>query len=87
MPNPYPEDELADALDLLNGAMSADDWQGHRRRGQQERVEGLLALFPGLSSTSLEDWASTSSSLPDHPETPQNKRSRDLVHEPLTGVR
>ncbi|MEV6285639.1 tetratricopeptide repeat protein [Kribbella sp. NPDC051770] len=43
IPNPYLAEELDEALALVAGVMTADDWQTHRRTGRSERVEDLLA--------------------------------------------
>jgi hypothetical protein len=51
LPNPHRDEELAEALDLIRGVMSAEDWETHRRQGRLERVEVLLARFPAVSST------------------------------------
>ncbi len=51
MPNPHRDEELAEALDLIGGVMSAEDWETHRRQGRLERVEDLLARFPGASAS------------------------------------
>ena len=45
MPNPYRDEELAEALELISGVMSVEDWETHRRRGRSERVEDLLTRF------------------------------------------
>lgn len=46
MPNPHLNEELKEALELIRGQMSREDWESHRRSGRQERVEDLLAQFP-----------------------------------------
>ncbi|MFC5262251.1 ATP-binding protein [Kribbella qitaiheensis] len=46
MPNPYLEEELGEALELIDGVMSREDWEKHRLQGRQELVEDLLAQFP-----------------------------------------
>jgi hypothetical protein len=46
MPNPYLEEELGEALGLIDGVMSREDWESHRLQGRQELVEDLLAQFP-----------------------------------------
>ncbi|TDD18980.1 tetratricopeptide repeat protein, partial [Kribbella turkmenica] len=51
MPNPHRDDELAEALELIDGALPVEDWETHRRQGRTERVEDLLARFPGGSAT------------------------------------
>jgi predicted ATPase len=51
MPNPHRDEELAEALDLIHGVMSAEDWEIHRRQGRLERVEDLLARFPGVPAS------------------------------------
>lgn len=48
LPNPHRDEELAEALDLIRGVMSAEDWETQRRQGRLERVEDLLARFPGV---------------------------------------
>jgi predicted ATPase/class 3 adenylate cyclase len=50
MPNPFLDEELEEALELVKGVMSRDDWDSHRRSGRQERVEDLLAQFPATGS-------------------------------------
>jgi len=47
MPNPYLEEELEEALELVSGVMSREEWETHRRSGRSERVEDLLTQFPG----------------------------------------
>ena len=51
MPNPYLNEELEEALELVSGLMSREDWEIHRRSGRVERVEDLLAQFPGAGPT------------------------------------
>jgi hypothetical protein len=46
MPNPYLNEELEEALELVSGLMSREDWESHRRSGREARVEDLLAQFP-----------------------------------------
>ena len=46
-PTRYQDEELEEALDLVGDAMSAEEWERHRRAGRQGRVEDLLARFPG----------------------------------------
>ncbi len=43
LPNPYQDEELAEALDLVADVMSPEEWDRHRRTGNGERVEDLLA--------------------------------------------
>jgi tetratricopeptide (TPR) repeat protein len=43
MPNPYRDEELEEALALVAGAISVEDWDRHRRIGQGTPVEDLLA--------------------------------------------
>jgi tetratricopeptide (TPR) repeat protein len=45
MPNPYLEEELEEALELVSGVMSREEWETHRLTGRTERVEDLLARF------------------------------------------
>ena len=42
MPNPYRDEELEEALALVDGVMSPEDWDHHRRLGHGHRVEDLL---------------------------------------------
>jgi predicted ATPase/class 3 adenylate cyclase len=49
IPNPYQEEELEEALGLVAGVMSAEDWQHHRRLGRGKPVEDLLAQLAGAS--------------------------------------
>ncbi|MFF0345130.1 ATP-binding protein [Kribbella sp. NPDC004875] len=42
IPNPYRDEELAEALELVGDALSRDDWDRHRQVGRTERVEDLL---------------------------------------------
>ena len=42
MPNPYLEEELAEALAVVGDAMSPAEWEEHRRAGRADRVEDLL---------------------------------------------
>jgi len=51
MPNPYLNEELEEALELVSGLMSREDWEIHRRSGRVERVEDLLAQFLGAGPT------------------------------------
>jgi predicted ATPase/class 3 adenylate cyclase len=46
MPNPYLEEELAEALELVGDALSREEWERHRREGRSERVEDLLSGLP-----------------------------------------
>ncbi|WP_406048268.1 ATP-binding protein [Kribbella sp. NBC_00889] len=41
--NPYLEEELEEAVALINGVMSRAKWEDHRRTGRSMRVEELLA--------------------------------------------
>jgi predicted ATPase/class 3 adenylate cyclase len=43
MPNPYRDEELEEALALVAGVMTPQDWDHHRRIGTGKRVEDLLA--------------------------------------------
>ncbi|MEU8226900.1 tetratricopeptide repeat protein [Kribbella sp. NPDC048915] len=43
IPNPYLEEELAEALDLVGDSLSHEAWFHHRQAGRTERVEDLLA--------------------------------------------
>jgi hypothetical protein len=47
MPNPHEEEELQEILDLVGGAVSADEWQQLSQAGRDQTVEGLLS---GLGS-------------------------------------
>jgi predicted ATPase/class 3 adenylate cyclase len=49
MPNPHRDEELAEALELIDGVMSPEDWEAHRCQGRSERVEDLLAKFPDVA--------------------------------------
>lgn len=40
--NPYADEELAEALELVGDALSRADWERHRLAGRTERVEDLL---------------------------------------------
>jgi predicted ATPase len=40
--NPYAEEELAEALELVGDTLSREDWERHRLAGRTERVEDLL---------------------------------------------
>jgi len=42
IPNPFHDEELEEALDLVADTMSAEDWNRHRRLGQGLRVEDVL---------------------------------------------
>jgi predicted ATPase/class 3 adenylate cyclase len=42
MPNPYVEEELAEALELVGGTLSREEWERHRRTGRNGRLEDLL---------------------------------------------
>ena len=46
MVNPYLEEELAEALELVGDALSREEWERHRRDGRSERVEDLLNRLP-----------------------------------------
>jgi predicted ATPase/class 3 adenylate cyclase len=50
MPNPYLDEELEEALELVGDTMSREDWESHRRQGRQERVEALLHRFLPVAS-------------------------------------
>ncbi|RZT28484.1 putative ATPase [Kribbella sp. VKM Ac-2569] len=43
IPNPYLDEELAEALELVGDTISREDWDRHRHTGRTERVEDLLA--------------------------------------------
>ncbi|MET9269030.1 adenylate/guanylate cyclase domain-containing protein [Kribbella sp. NPDC003557] len=43
IPNPYREEELAEALDLVGDTLPREDWDRHRQSGRTQRVEELLA--------------------------------------------
>jgi predicted ATPase len=45
MPNPYQEEEREEAWELVQGQISADDWERHCKLGQGETVEELLAAL------------------------------------------
>jgi predicted ATPase/class 3 adenylate cyclase len=47
MPNPFLHEELEEALELVSGVMSREEWETHRRSGRSQRVEDLLSQFPG----------------------------------------
>jgi predicted ATPase len=53
MPNPFRDEELAEALELVAGVMSEEEWHQYRQFGQQERVEDLLGelLLPRTGTT------------------------------------
>jgi tetratricopeptide (TPR) repeat protein len=40
--NPYAEEELAEAIELVGDTLSHEDWERHRLAGRTERVEDLL---------------------------------------------
>jgi tetratricopeptide (TPR) repeat protein len=40
--NPYAEEELAEALELVGDTLSREAWEWHRQAGRTERVEDLL---------------------------------------------
>jgi tetratricopeptide (TPR) repeat protein len=42
IPNPYLDEELAEALELVGDTLSREDWERHRAAGRTERVEELL---------------------------------------------
>lgn len=42
IPNPYLDEELAEALELVGDTLSREDWDRHRDTGRTERVEELL---------------------------------------------
>jgi tetratricopeptide (TPR) repeat protein len=62
MPNPHLDEELAEALELIDGVMSPADWEIHRGRGRAERVEDLLAQFPGAAGSATDARGSAASS-------------------------
>ena len=43
LPNPYLEEELEEAVALINGVMPREEWEEHRLSGRSMRVEELLA--------------------------------------------
>ena len=43
IPNPYQDEEREEALDLLDGAMSGEEWDEQRGVGRQRPLEDLLA--------------------------------------------
>lgn len=43
IPNPFQEEERQEALELLDGVMSGEEWDEHRSIGRQQPVEDLLA--------------------------------------------
>ncbi len=43
IPNPFHDEELEEAIELVADVMSAEEWNRHRRLGRAERVEDLLA--------------------------------------------
>jgi len=46
MPNPFRDEELAEAVEAVAGTMTEEEWHHHRRLGREQRVEDLLgALF------------------------------------------
>jgi tetratricopeptide (TPR) repeat protein len=49
MPNPYQEEELAEAMALTAGSLTSADWDRHREVGRATTVEALLR---GLASRS-----------------------------------
>jgi tetratricopeptide (TPR) repeat protein len=42
IPNPFHDEELEEALVLVDGALTPEDWDRHRRRGNDLRVEDVL---------------------------------------------
>jgi tetratricopeptide (TPR) repeat protein len=54
IPNPYLAEELDEALGLVEGVLTPEDWQTHRRYGRAERVEDLLARLPPAAEGALE---------------------------------
>ena len=54
MPNPHEEEELQEILDLVGGAVSADEWQQLSQAGRGQTVEGLLSgLGSGRSTATV----------------------------------
>ena len=54
IPNPYQDEEREEALEVLDGAMSGEEWDEHRSVGRQRPVEELLAelgAVPDVSPT------------------------------------
>jgi predicted ATPase/class 3 adenylate cyclase len=43
IPNPFQDEELEEALAMVKGVMTPQEWNHHRRLGNRERVEDLLA--------------------------------------------
>ncbi len=56
IPNPYLADELEEALGLVAGVLSPEDWQAYRRYGRAERVEDLLARLPIAAEGAKESY-------------------------------
>ncbi|GAB3839403.1 ATP-binding protein [Kribbella italica] len=56
IPNPYLAEELREALVLVAGVLSTEDWQAYRRYGRSERVEDLLARLPNAAAGALESY-------------------------------
>jgi hypothetical protein len=50
MPNPFHDEELAEAVEAVSPSMTEDEWDQHRRLGQRERVEDLLSALFGTSA-------------------------------------
>jgi predicted ATPase/class 3 adenylate cyclase len=50
MPNPFHEEELAEAVEAVSASMTEEEWHQHRRLGQRERVEDLLTALFGTSA-------------------------------------
>ena len=49
LPNPYVEEELEEALALVDGVMSPAEWDQHRQLGREELLEDLLAQLESAS--------------------------------------
>lgn len=57
MPNPFHEEELAEAVEAVSATMTEQDWNHHRHLGQRERVEDLLLAMFGTARASDNDRA------------------------------
>jgi predicted ATPase/class 3 adenylate cyclase len=47
MPNPHHDEELSEALDLVRGVMSVEEWEHERQAGRAHTVEELLSAAAG----------------------------------------
>ena len=45
-PNPFQDEELQEAWDLVREQISPEEWEHHRRLGREQTVEDLLARLP-----------------------------------------